>query len=66
MPTSAQAIGSLVQLFPTGLQRRMSGVLRILRRLLHLLLEVCKRYMRIKLAKCCASMRALAACHHDA
>ena len=42
MPTSAQAIGGLVQLFQMGLQRRVSGVLRILKRLLHLLLEVRK------------------------
>ena len=43
MPISAQAIGSLVQLLATGSQRRMSGVLRILKRLLHLLPEVRKR-----------------------
>ena len=43
MPTAAQAIGSLVQLFLAGLQRHVSWALRILNRLLHLLLEVRRR-----------------------
>ena len=43
MPTAAQANGSLVQLFLTGLQRYVSWALSILNRLLHLLLELRKR-----------------------
>ena len=45
MPTAAHAIGSLVHLFLTGLQRRVSWAPHILNRLLHLLLEVPKRWV---------------------
>ena len=43
MPTATKTGGSLVPLFLTGLQQHVSWVLRMLKRLLHLLLEVRKR-----------------------